>query len=81
MKRYGDTLNPAEFEQRMRTALKELKRALDMPYFHFVINDSLADVVREVHAIATGSEDMQEATHARELAQSLCDHLESAGIV
>lgn len=79
-KRYGATLNSAEFEQRMRTALKELKHALEMPYFHFVINDSLADVVREVHEIATGVESRQEAAHARDLAQSLCDHLELAGI-
>lgn len=73
--RYGSTLNPAEFDQRMRTALRELEHALQMPYFHFVINDSLTEAVTEIDEIATGTEHPEEAAHARKVAQDILDNL------
>lgn len=77
-KRYGATLTPAEMRRRMKTALHELEHALQVPYFHFVVNDSLHDAVVEVDEIATGSETRQEAARARLAAAEICRRLQSA---
>ena len=80
-KRYGDTLNPIELEQRMQTALRELRHALEVPYFHFVVNDSLADAVTEIDEVARDTETAQEAEHARSVATEICRRLNGAAAV
>ncbi len=47
---------PEEFEhewpKRFQSAIKELTRALEVPYYHFVMNDQLGETVRIVREIA-----------------------------
>ena len=42
----------AEFPKRRNSAIKELTKALQVPYYHFVINDELARAVRAADEIA-----------------------------
>jgi len=42
----------ADINQRMHTAISELKDALKRPYYHFVINENLDDAVEAVDSIA-----------------------------
>ena len=74
-RRYGATLDQGEYFQRMQRAAEELEHALSVPYFHFVVNDSLDTAVAEIDEIATGNETPEEAAHARSVAQTLVDHL------
>ncbi len=52
-KRYGtDEEFSAEFPKRRESAIRELKRALEVPYYHFVINEDLQKTVDIVDDIA-----------------------------
>lgn len=42
----------AEFTKRSRTAIRELGHALEVPYYHFIINDDLDRAVRVAEEIA-----------------------------
>ncbi len=42
----------AEWPARRRTAIDELTHALELPYYHFIINDDLAEAVRSTRQIA-----------------------------
>lgn len=44
----GGEIDEAELHKRMHTAEAELRHALETDYFHFVINDDLAETVRIV---------------------------------
>lgn len=52
-KRYESTdAFEAEWPKRRASAIKELKRALSVPYYHFIINDDLARTARVAREIA-----------------------------
>jgi guanylate kinase len=42
----------AEWPKRFASAIKELSRALEAPYYHFIINDALSETVRIAREIA-----------------------------
>lgn len=51
--RYGKRgADQQDIDHRMQTAINELKEALAKPYYHFVVNDSLAEVIHAVDSIA-----------------------------
>jgi guanylate kinase len=51
--RYGaEGADAADMVKRMRTAITELQEALDKPYYHFVVNEDLAETVHSVDSIA-----------------------------
>jgi guanylate kinase len=51
--RYGkEGADPADIARRMKTAIAELEEALDKPYYHFVVNESIEEAVRAVDSIA-----------------------------
>ncbi len=78
MKRYGSESDTSDTEARMKTALFELEHALAMPYFDFVINDSLDEAVRDITGIVSGSEHVKEAARARDVAESIRKQLSQA---
>jgi guanylate kinase len=51
--RYGNvTVDNADIERRMHTAIAELTEALSKPYYHFVVNDNLDEAIKAVDSIA-----------------------------
>lgn len=54
LKRYGSLVDKEDYNKRMARARDELAYALEVPHFLFVINDNLAETVREVSRIAHG---------------------------
>lgn len=52
--RYGDDYvsHMHDFERRKQTAITELKHVIEMPYFFYVINDTLDQTIADVDAIA-----------------------------
>lgn len=69
-KRYDGRVDSTDLERRMRTARAELEEALNKDYYQFVINDDLAEAVKVVDAIASGS-DSAETAVARAVAQDI----------
>jgi len=47
----------AEWEKRRNSAVKELTHALEVPYYHFIINDELDRVVEVTREIAMHTPD------------------------
>lgn len=70
-KRYGATMDQADFEKRMARALQEIEHALSTPYFSFVINNVLADAVAEVGRTASGEPEVAEKEAAHRVANAL----------
>ena len=70
-KRYGATMDQADFEKRMARALQEIEHALSTPYFSFVVNDSLTDAAVEVDRIALGRPETAEKAAAHRVANAL----------
>ncbi len=51
--RYGSQgADPVDMDKRMRTAIIELREALDKPYYHFVVNEHIDEAVRAADSIA-----------------------------
>lgn len=51
--RYGVSgANKEDMEKRMRTAIEELKEALEKPYYHFIVNDDIREAVKAADEIA-----------------------------
>lgn len=44
-------MDPAELKRRLKSAVDEFKHAMDQPYYHFVVNDNLADAVVEIDTL------------------------------
>jgi guanylate kinase len=68
-----------EFAKRSRTALVELEHALEVPYYHFIINDDLDRAVRVIDEIAHRQDQFnQHDSEARESAQTLLDAIRNS---
>jgi guanylate kinase len=68
-----------EFAKRSRTALVELEHALEVPYYHFIINDDLDRVVRVIDEIAHRQDEFNEHdTEARDIARDLLEAIKVA---
>jgi guanylate kinase len=68
-----------EFAKRSRTALVELEHALEVPYYHFIINDDLDRVVRVIDEIAHRQDEFNEHdTEARDIARNLLEAIKVA---
>jgi guanylate kinase len=76
-RRYGDAPDIAVTKERVEAALREIEHALSVPYYHFLVNDSLPEAVAEAKTIAEGSEAPQRATHAHEIARKLVVRLKA----
>ena len=69
----------AEWPKRLASAIDELTHALEVPYYHFIINDDLDRAVRVVHEIAhRGDEFNRHDDEARLVARDLLDAIMSA---
>jgi guanylate kinase len=71
----GQSIDSRDRARRLRTAYVELKHALETNYFHFVINDNLADAVEQVDHIAHHQIAPTQETRAHTLALTLLDEL------
>ncbi len=60
-----------DFRNRLRSALKEIKHALETDYFYIVINDDLDHTTKVVHKIATGVEVEPHYHKAVEIAEEI----------
>lgn len=77
-RRYGDAVDPQDLAKRLQTALSELRHALEVPYFYFVVNDQLAETVHKVAAIASGApQATEEVAVGRRIAESICKQLQA----
>ncbi len=54
--RYDDQEFEQEWPKRRDAAIRELEHALEVPYYHFVINDVLSDTVDAVKSIADNAD-------------------------
>lgn len=71
-KRYGREINYEDLENRMRTAVNELEHALEVDYYHFIINDGLDRAVYVINEIAQGNDTFTDKdAWAREQAAAL----------
>ncbi|UJD06433.1 MAG: hypothetical protein HXL06_003535 [Candidatus Nanosynbacter sp. HMT-348_TM7c-JB] len=67
----------AEWPKRRQSSIEELKHALEVPYYHVIINDDLDDAVQICHEIIErGDIFSSRDDHARLAARSLLDELE-----
>lgn len=65
-----------EWPKRRQSAIHELSQALEVPYYHFLVNDTLEDSVRAVIDIAQyPSKDRPKDATARIVAQDLLDSI------
>ena len=68
----------AEWNKRFQSAIKELTHALEVPYYHFIINDWLNETVRIVREIAARPDLYnRKDDEARLVARDLLDELKS----
>jgi len=77
-KRYGDSYEAHmdDFVKRRDTAIEELRHALAMPYYLFVVNDDLDSAVKEVTKIAeSGTQTKSAYLHGREKVEKLLNEL------
>ncbi|MCW1908353.1 MAG: hypothetical protein KIH63_003350 [Candidatus Saccharibacteria bacterium] len=63
-------------DKRLATARVEIEHAVDVGYFHFVINDDLGATVQEVDDIAHGKLQKSQENKALDLARSLLEDLD-----
>jgi len=75
MYRYGsDGADPNELAQRTQTAIDELVHALEVDYYHFIINDTLERAVHVINEIAHSKDTFNDKDEwAREQAQALLE--------
>lgn len=79
-KRYATTEEfDAEWPKRRQSALVELRHALELPYYHFIINDDLERAVRVVNEISHRPDvftrqDDEARLAARDLLESIRQH-------
>lgn len=68
-----------EWDKRRRSAIKELTKALEVPYYHFIINDRLDRAVSVVDEMARNSDDTfyREDDEARLMARDLLETIEA----
>jgi len=78
-KRYeNDEIFESEFLRRSKTALVELASALDVPYYHFIINDDLERTIRVADEIARRGESFnRHDDEARLAARDLLQEIEA----
>lgn len=79
-RRYGSEESfRAELPKRRESAIRELERALALPYFHFVTNhdiDESASIVNKIAHNGNAFNDKDHAAHA--VARELCDAIKQA---
>ncbi len=67
-----EELHPEEFANRLQTAEKVLENMLDLPYFQFVVNDTIERAVEDLRDLVERDiVDVNKQRQARELAQEL----------
>ncbi len=79
-KRYGSTDEfETEFPKRKQSAITELRQALEVPYYHFIINDDLGRAVQVADEIAHQPDifhrkDDEARLAARDLLEAILNH-------
>ena len=79
-KRYTTTGEfESEWPKRRKSAIKELTHALEVPYYHFVVNDELARVVEEASEIAHDKDSLHhEDSQARQVAREVLAEIQAS---
>lgn len=63
--RYGYAgASPEDVDRRMKSAVQELEHALQMPYYHFIVNDDLERTVEKANTIAHSGDTFNEKDEA-----------------
>lgn len=73
--RYGDAgADPEDIKKRTQIAIEELEHALEVDYYHFIINDTLDRAVHVINEIAHGKDTFSDKdAWAREQAMKLLE--------
>jgi guanylate kinase len=69
------TISDEEYNNRVASAKQELTMALNEDYYHFLINDDVAEAAKGVRQIANGIVSKKHDTRGREIAQSILSRL------
>lgn len=79
-KRYATTEEfEAEWPKRRSSAIKELTHALEVPYYHFIVNDELSRVVEEASEIARDADSLHhEDSQARQVARQILAEVQAS---
>ncbi len=67
-----------ELQNRLESAKKELRFALDKQYYHFLVNNSLDESTKGLDKIANGQIDSSHEQHGREVAQQILEELRTS---
>ena len=59
-----------ETKRRLESAVKEITQALEVSYYHFVVNDTYKHAARDIHALS-GAQSMPDDSQARAVARQL----------
>lgn len=80
MYRYGeDGADPADIEKRTQIAIEELEHALEVDYYHFIVNDGLDRAVNVIDEIAHGNDTFNSKDDwAREQAVNLLNDIKNS---
>lgn len=68
-------ITDAEYDNRMNSAIQELTKALEEDYYHFLINDDLAEAVKGVTQIAKGIVSAKHDLAGRKIAEDILRRL------
>jgi len=64
-------MTPAEKRRRMQSAVHEFSHALELDYYHFVINDSMQHAAEQINVITAGKTNKHAEKQGRQLAIQL----------
>lgn len=77
-RRYGDVVDAADFQQRLRTALNEIEQLLITDYYTPIINVDLETTFRQVQVLTRSKKSQpKEDTQAREVAENLAHDIQN----
>ena len=64
-------MTPAEKRRRMESAVHEFSHALEVGFYHFIVNDSIESAAAQVNKVTSGKSNTRAEKQARELAIEL----------
>ena len=65
-------MSKIEYKRRLQSAMEEFRHAMDQPYYHFVVNDNLADAVAEIDRLVKNvGMHMSDNSRGREVVEAI----------
>jgi len=74
--RYQSAIDRADYDKRMQAARHELQHVLEVPYYHFVVNNVLGDAVTKAASIVAGKRGPEAEATGRQTAEDILRRLD-----